>query len=139
MRNATGLLMLIGLTAGCAELPTEPFPPEAFTISAAIVDAQGIAAIGFKEAGTPRGVDPQGRVLTNDETVIRMIAYLHTRGVQIQQRFHILPAVVAHMDATPALVAGLLAHPNIDYVEVGLVGSYGSASGAASSFRVSGR
>src|SRR6266567_895822 len=58
--------------------------------------ACGRVFIGFKEADAVRGVDPQGRNLTTQETVTRMKQYLIERGITVQWAAD-LPHVTARM------------------------------------------
>ena len=79
--------------------------------------ACGRVFIGFKEEGTLRGVDPQGRSVTGAETVARMKAYLAEREITIEWSAIDLPAVSARMPAQLTLVSEVRGHPNVDYLE----------------------
>jgi hypothetical protein len=114
---------LLAVLAGCAhDSPSAPPAPTPQALAAqALADsinaAGGRAFIGFKEAGTARGVDEKGRVLVSPETVNRMRQYVASQGITVEYASTLIPSVVARLRADGALVARLLAHPNIVYVE----------------------
>jgi hypothetical protein len=105
------------LFLGCRDAPTTPVSAAAEQLAQSIATAGGRAFIGFKEAGAERGVDADGRVIVAAETQARTRTYLAEQGIVLEHQFVELPAVVATLVATPRLVARLLAHPNIDYIE----------------------
>lgn len=78
--------------------------------------ACGRVFVGFKEAGAVRGVDPQGRNLTQASTVERMHAFLAERGIVLEFTYD-LPGVSARMPARLDLVEELRRHANVDYLE----------------------
>ena len=79
--------------------------------------ACGRVFVGFKEEGSIRGVDPQGRSLTSAETVARMKSHLVEREITIEWAGIDLPHVSARMTARLELVTELRRHPNVDYLE----------------------
>jgi hypothetical protein len=85
-------------------------------ILAVLVQANGRAFVGFKEAGAERGVSPQGESLTSAATVRRMKEYLMSQGVVITSAYD-LPAVAAQVPVTLALVSAIRRHLNVDYFE----------------------
>jgi hypothetical protein len=93
-------------------------------LRAVIESVDGSVMVGFKEAGTVRGVDPQGRSLTTTETVSRMKQFLSDRGITIEWEGTDLPHVSARMPPSLDLVRELRGHPNVDYLEPNVPGSY---------------
>ncbi len=82
-----------------------------------VARACGRVFIGFKEAGTARGVDPYGKVLTSPETFATMREYVVARGVEIESEGKLVPYIVGRVSWTDGLVRELRHHPNVDYLE----------------------
>lgn len=91
---------------------------------ALISNANGKVSIGFKETGSGYGVDPQGRNVTSDETVATMRQLILSRGVEVSYDFKFIPAVIGRIPLSPALVAELRRHPNVDYLEPDVGGTW---------------
>ncbi len=140
MRNRAirNLALALGLTlvGACADrLPADPScvsdgsTPTWGCLSdaellSAISRADGVVMIGFKEAGTVRGVDPRGLNLTSDTTRQSGIRLLLARGVTVSHQFVTIPGVVAVMPLNLSLLSELRAHPNVDYIEPNSVGRF---------------
>lgn len=120
MRRIRVAVLLFG-TVACRRDPVSVLLDHTLqAVADSIRAANGRAFIGFKEAGQVRGVDPQGRVLTSSETVLRMKGVLKDRGIILEVEYDLIPAVAARLPLTTgleALVLELRANPNIDYVE----------------------
>ena len=111
------IVVLALLLPSCEERTVGPgVPVELEELRAALVQSDGHAVIGFKESKDLRGVDPVGRVLTSPETRAEMERYLMSRGAKILRAFD-LPAVVVQLPLEDRILADLLNHSNIDYVE----------------------
>jgi hypothetical protein len=81
-----------------------------------VATACGRVFIGFKEAGSERGVDDKGVVLTTPETVAQMTSLLHDLNVIIEHAYN-LPVVAGWMPVSLELVRTLRYHPSVDYLE----------------------
>lgn len=92
-------------------------------ILAVLGQAGGRATLGFKEVGQSRGVDASGRVLVSPATVERMKAYIRSQGLTITYEYD-MPAVAAQVPLDLAVVTRLRSHPNVDYLEPIIPGTY---------------
>jgi hypothetical protein len=136
-RDVLGYLVVAATAmTGCLSEPDCPSPDpnwisvyECFSDSellAEIAKVDGRVGIGFKEAGMRRGVDPQGRNLTSAETTQSMKAFLLDRGITLIFQGGKMPAVGGRMPLRLELVTELRRHPNIDYVEPDIPGTFHS-------------
>jgi hypothetical protein len=88
-----------------------------YQLQTEIARACGRVFIGFKEAGTVRGVDGTGRNLTSDATVDAMVQYLTDNGVTISNVALGMPYVSGTMPWSGSLVRKIRSHRNVDYLE----------------------
>ena len=138
--RATPQAILVTSTSGAQEevrvSPWDSLSDSALT--SVIAEAGGRVGIGFKEAEAARGLDEDGRSTTSDSTVVRMKQWLRDQGIVITWESVLIPSVAATMQPEETLVSRVRHHPNIDYLEPVLPGSYaaslsaGVASGASS-------
>lgn len=133
-----GILIAVATTtAGCARATVEPACPSAAVASRSsfaclsdvelldrIADGGGTAIVGFKEAGTTRGVDLEGRSVTSDETTQAMKRLLLARGIVFTWQASTLPTVAGHFPLRIELVRELRKHPNVDYLEPAVAGTF---------------
>lgn len=124
--------------AGCANEPLEPScaVPGGETsrssvacasdreLLALIAKADGKVFVGFKEAGTNRGVDTLGNNLTSEVTTQAMMQLLRDRGMAISWRSKYIPAVAGVLPLRLELIAEIRRHPNVDYLEPSPPGTF---------------
>lgn len=131
------LFLLIAAGTACSSGPTEPAcastPAASRSAFACVSDAEllrlisdggGIVMVGFKEAGTARGVDTTGHSVTSEETTLAMKGWLVARGVRFTWQSAQLPSVAGHVPLRLDLVQEIRRHPNVDYLEPRIPGTF---------------
>jgi hypothetical protein len=83
-----------------------------------------MVSIGFKEAGSARGVDAAGRNVTSEQTTQAMKGFLVARGVRLTWQASTLPGVAGYLPLRLELVRELRRHPNVDYLEPAITGTW---------------
>lgn len=128
---AVGVALAIIVT-GCAGDWGEPTMPKGearrqdAALIAAVEESGGVVSIGFKDAGSRRGVGERGEVLASDTAVATARAFLRDLGVTIVYEFALIPAVIAKID--PSLAPTIRRQPNVDYVEASTPGTFGTSA-----------
>lgn len=125
MKSLLAFALAVTVAAACDRSPAGP-SPEAVAAADSIRSAGGRAFIGFKEGSAARGVDAFGQPLVTEATVTRMKRYIRDQGITFEFEAQ-LPYVVARLPVNHALtvlVTRLRTHPNVDYVEPVLRGTY---------------
>ncbi len=131
--------LLIVMTTGvaCSRAPVEPAclsPAVASRTSFAclsdvalldrIAEGGGTVTVGFKEAGATRGVDATGRNVTSEQTTTAMKQLLLARGITFTWQATMIPAVAGYFPLRLELVRELRQHPNVDYLEPAVTGTF---------------
>lgn len=137
LSGAASLCVVAAVIAGCSvETPLEPdCIPDSRSAYACHTDAallelivgvDGRVSVGFKETGATYGVDPKGQNVTSDETTHAMKRLLLERGMDVRWQSVFIPAVSGRIPLRPELLAELRRHPNIDYIEPDVGGTWAS-------------
>ena len=87
-----------------------------------IVRVGGRVMVGLKNAGATTGVDNVGRPMADLSSVVAGKVRLKELGLRFLYEFRKIPAVVAWMPASAALVDSLRSSPYVDYVEPDVFG-----------------
>lgn len=89
-----------------------------------IARVDGQVFVGFKEAGSARGVDELGRSLTSEATSQATKRMLLGVGMTFTWQASTIPAVAGTIPLDRKLLALLRAHSNVDYIEPVTSGSF---------------